>query len=82
MRTQFGQQDAGRLYGLFGGKVSLSGLDTMTVIKTALEYKAMGRSIKLLLEAMPFQNPDDIRKAVKLLQLANICIVVDEQLLG
>lgn len=82
MRTQLGSHDAARLYGLFGGRVMLNGLDTMTVIKTALEFKAMGRSIKLLLQALPFKESTDIRKALKLLHLSGICLVVDEQLIG
>jgi hypothetical protein len=67
---------------LFGGRVSLKGLDNMTVIKTALEFKAMGRSIKLLLERLEFKDPSDVRKALKLLQQANICVVIDESLMG
>lgn len=82
VRTQLATHEAARLYGLFGGRVSLSGLDTMTVIKTALEFKAMGRSIKLLLQELPFRDPADVRKALKLLHLATICVVVDEQLIS
>lgn len=82
VRSQLSTQDAARLYGLFGARVSLSGLDTMTVIKTALEFKAMGRSIKLLLEGLAFKEPNDVRKALKLLHLSSICVVVDEQLIG
>lgn len=82
VRTQLATQEAARLYGLFGGRVSLSGLDTMTVIKTALEFKAMGRSIKLLLQELPLRDPADVRKALKLLHLATICVVVDEQLIS
>lgn len=82
VRTQLSTHDAARLYGLFGGRVRLSGLDTMTVIKTALEFKAVGRSIKLLLQELPFSDPTDVRKALKLLHLASICVVVDEQLIS
>jgi len=81
VRTQLGPHDAARLYGLFGGKVSLNGLETMTVIKTALEFKALGRSIKLLLQGLAFKDPSDVRKALKLLHLSSICVVVDEQLI-
>jgi hypothetical protein len=82
MRNQLGPQDAARLYGSFGGKVSLKGLDTMTVIKTALEFKTLGRSIKLLLDGLAFKDPNDVRKALKLLHLSSICVVVDDQLIG
>ncbi|MDO9006080.1 MAG: hypothetical protein Q7V20_21765 [Aquabacterium sp.] len=82
MRSQLGPQDAARLYGLFGGKVSFHGLDTMTVIKSALEFKALGRSIKLLLEGLAFTHPNDVRKALKLLHHASICVVVDDSLIS
>jgi hypothetical protein len=82
VRTQLGPQDAARLYGLFGGRVSLNSLDTMTVIKTALEFKAQGRSIKLLLQGLAFKEPNDVRKALNLLHHASICVVVDDSLIG
>lgn len=82
VRTQFGAQDAARLYGLFGSQVTIRGLDTFRVIKAALEFKAHGRSIKLLLQDLPLNGPEDVRKALTLLHLASICVVVDESLLN
>lgn len=77
VRTQLATQDAARLYGLYGGRVTIEGMDTMSVIKSALEFKAQGRSIKLLLQDLAFKDPADVRKALKMLHLAGICVIDD-----
>ena len=80
-RTISGAEEAGPLYGLYGGRVRLKGIDTMLVIKSALEHKGRGQSIKAMLMTLPFETDADVRKSLKMLHLARICIVTDESLL-
>ena len=77
VRTQLGIQDVARLYGLFGASVTIEGIGTLRILKSALELKAQGRSIRLLLQELPFKDPADIRRALQLLQMANICVMDD-----
>lgn len=81
VRTILGAEQAGPLYGLFGGRVKLKGMDTMTVIKAALDHKGRGQSIKAMLLTLPFETDVDVRKSLKMLHLARICIVTDESIL-
>lgn len=82
MKGPLGPQDAARLDDSFGGQVSFKGLETMTVIKSALKFKSQGGSIKVLLEQLEFSDPRDVRKALKLLHHASICVVADEILIS
>lgn len=82
VRTILGTEQAGQLYGLYGGRVKLIGLNSMQVFKTALDFKGRGQSISAMLYFLPIHDSRDIRRALKLLHLANVCVVTDDTLLA
>lgn len=74
-RNQLSVDDAARLNDQFGGSVSLTSVKPSRAITRALQFKAQGQSIKLLLETLGVNSANEVRKVMQLLQAAGICLI-------
>lgn len=74
VRSSIAHSEAGRLYGLYGGRIQLQGVGTLHVIKTALDFKSRGQSIKLLILDLKLAKVADVSCVIELLVAAKICI--------
>lgn len=75
VRAQLSVEVAGQLNEQFGAGARLTSVKPSLVIRRALEFKALGRSIKALLEHLDLSSPSEVREAMKLIQTAGICLV-------